>query len=500
MMGVIASGYFSWQGRLAAGFVLALALLAVGRGGHVLAQDGGWSKPERVWGYGDQSDPPFMVADQNRTVHALSSRELAPGSVDIVYRNWNPTQGWSEPVDILLSPKKDIARLRGAMLDKEGYLHAVFFGGDQQDLSLYYAYSPAAAANRASAWSRPSEIAPFAGPIDEAAMVGDGDKRMVVVYTGSEDGLGAYSVDTLDGGLTWSQPVRFHQPANGQWPTHYGLYIDGDGRVHAAWADADQSGNGLLLYYARLDSPESTWTEPVVIDRLVDFEVDMPAIVEEGNELLMIYHSGFPTTRTMRRSLDHGRTWSEPERLFEQVGSDGPVQFVRDSSGALHAFFAGRIGSPAVHGLWATTYQAGRFTRPEPIASGPQVIDRTGDGSFDPQFARAVGIQGNEILVAWRQDPGLRGNGVWYSISLLDTPELPMKPLPTAIVSAPAGVTRVPTPLPPTPTPLPPVLSEGAPVWPNTTSVLSQSLMLAMLSTLGLVGIVLIIQYRKRGG
>jgi hypothetical protein len=35
-----------------------------------------WSPPQTVPGYGDETNPPVRVADQNRTVHAFTSQRL----------------------------------------------------------------------------------------------------------------------------------------------------------------------------------------------------------------------------------------------------------------------------------------------------------------------------------------------------------------------------------------------------------------------------------------
>ncbi|MCK7501740.1 MAG: hypothetical protein MZW92_75900 [Comamonadaceae bacterium] len=44
---------------------------------------------------------------------------------------------------------------------------------------------------------------------------------------------------------------------------------------------------------------------------------------------------------------------------------------------------------------------------------------------------RAVVSQGNVLLVVWREDLGVGQNGIWYSYSVLDVPELSVVPLAT---------------------------------------------------------------------
>lgn len=491
---LVKSHFFIWL--VLFGFVLSSASTLVAQSDNLV-----WSEPERVWGYEDGADPPFMVADQNRTVHAMNSR-VGPGGaidgIDITYRRWNPDQGWSEPVDVILSPKKNIARIKGLMLDAQGYLHMVFYGGDEQDASIFYTYAPALTANDARSWSKPLELAPFAGPINDAAVIGDGNQRLFVVYTGNAEGLGAYAVYSLDGGLTWSKPESIHISSPGQFPTQYALFLNDQQRLHAAWSEADASGNGQLLYYANLDENQTNWSTPVIIEEVRDFSIYSPSLFEYGNELLLIYFNGSPTTRWLRTSRDHGNTWSNPERMFNNlIGSDRPVSLVKDSGGTLHAFFGNRTTSnPAFHGMWHSIYVNGRFNQPEAIVLGPPVGD-SGDEPFDPQFARAVVVQGNKILLLWRQDPVLRRSKIWNSSITLDTPELPLFPLVFSRNDVTPQPTPSPTAIPLTPTPLPASILQPPPTNPPG-SALGGALLWAILPVALLVGVIMILRWRRR--
>jgi hypothetical protein len=93
---------------------------------------------------------------------------------------------------------------------------------------------------------------------------------------------------------------------------------------------------------------------------------------------------------------------------------------------------------PAVHGVWHSIWndQSETWGPYEAIVRGEKVLDRVGYTSFDPSSARAAVSQGNVLLVVWRTDPGSKGNGVWYTYDVLDTPELPVFPLPTPASSS----------------------------------------------------------------
>ena len=134
-------------GRVLATLLVVLVVL-LGKAQNAQAQSSvlEWSDPERVWGYEDVAEPPFMVADRNNIVHAMNSRttmDSAYGGIDITYRRWNASQGWTEPIDVLLSPKKNMARIRGLVMDDADVLHVTFYGGDEQDAAIYYTKAPA---------------------------------------------------------------------------------------------------------------------------------------------------------------------------------------------------------------------------------------------------------------------------------------------------------------------------------------------------------------------
>lgn len=461
-----------------------------------------WTEPQAVWGYEDEAEPPFLVADQARTVHALNSRQIDLG-IDITYRRWTLDHGWTVPVDVILSPEKDIARLRGVVLDDEGYLHLVFYGGDELGASIYYTYAPDALADRATAWATPQLIGDQAGPVSDAAFVGDGKGALFVVYTGSAEGMGTYVTYSLDGGLTWSETTQIHQATEFIFPTHYSLALDDAGRLHIVWAEANLAGNGETLYYVRSDENQLTWTEPFVLAQLQEggYEVDWPSLVYHQDELLLVYQDSSPARKWMRRSLDSGASWFEPEALFAGfIGEYGHVSFAKDSTDNLHMLLGNRTGSPAVHGLWHALWQNGHWSDLQPVVSGFRVVSLPGEDGFDPNRPRAVISQGNLLLVTWQTDPGAGLNGIFYSSAQLNTPELPVisfdEIAPTPILQ-PASAEASPELSVPTPQPTP--IFSGSHTPPAVNSSPLSSLLFGLIAVLAFVGSVSLIRFTRRG-
>lgn len=424
-----------------------------------------WSPSERIPDFQSETWPPLMVADQNRTVHAFSSQWLGEDEGDpvraIMYNQWTLAQGWTTPVDILLSPSKDDARLTGVFLDQSGIIHVTFFGGDNTEANIYYAKAAAVAAGRATAWSTPV-VMDRAGDPELAILVGDDQGNLAIVYSGLQAGKGLYARYSADEGDTWTDPAPTFLTYDDEfYPVILKIVPDQSGWFNAIWDVRNRSGQGREINYARLNLGDKHWSEPVTLAEVeAGYGVLLPTIAEHRGELFVAYNGV-----SMRRSSDGGQTWTDPVKPFRQVGVNGTMSFVVDSNDNLHFLWAQRVtGSPDIHGTWHSVWQDGRWSEPEAIVSGPAVSDSEGDKAFDPFEVRAIISQGNVLLATWRMDPGLKGNGVWYSYLPLNAPELPVVPLPTVLPTPTLLSVVTATPARPTPTAAPrPVFSDQPP-------------------------------------
>ncbi|HLY27929.1 MAG TPA: sialidase family protein [Aggregatilineales bacterium] len=404
-----------------------------------------WSLPQRVPGYADTTSPPILIADQNRTVHAFAYQQVgtAGKEIAIVYSQWTLGQGWTNPVDIILSPQKHEAGLLGAFLDQGGIVHLVFFGGDNTGASIYYVRAPLASAASAAAWSEPVLVGDKALNPESGSIAGDDKGNLVIVFNGTETGHGFYAAYSSDSGSSWTQPAAmFLADSDDLFPYNLQVYSSATGWLHAVWSTYSTEGQGRGTYYARLKLGQEQWSQPIELARTDSgYGTQEPAIVENRGQLIAMYY--FPPKIFLRTSSDNGVTWTDPIAPFIHVGNNGAGSFAVDSSDNLHLFWGQRItGNPDIHGMWHSIWQSGHWSEPEAIVSGPLVSDHTGDKAFDPTAAQAIVSQGNVMLVTWRSDFGLKGNGVWYSYSILQTPELPLA---TVAPQANPNITAAPT-------------------------------------------------------
>ena len=403
-------------------------------------QSFGWSPAQTISGYSLDDQPPILIADQNRTVHAFTSEWLSLDSVvsvrRIIYNQWSLESGWTNPIDILLSPVKE-ARVTDAFLDNKGFIHVVFFGGDYVDADIYYSKAPLEDASNARSWSAPIVIGESAGDPENAVFAEDEQGFLYVVYSGRQYGNGVYVVNSKDGGETWSESTPiFLADSDAPYPYYIHAIKSKSGWLHIVWNVYSVEGQGRGIYYSRSDDGDK-WSDPSLLAYTQDdLGTQTPTIIEYQNELLAIYN--LPPKITMRRSADNGETWQDSVTMFPRhVGVNAALSAVIDSNDVLHLFFGQRIpgaGGADIHGMWHSVWANDRWTEPEAIVKGPKIRDLEGYTSFDPNFARAIVSQGNVILVTWRTDPGSKGNGVWFSYKIIDAPESPVVQLPTLFV------------------------------------------------------------------
>jgi hypothetical protein len=391
-----------------------------------------WSPQQRIPGYENNTWPPILIADQNRTVHAFSyqwlSAEDGTSVRPIEYNKWTQEQGWSTPVDILISPLKNDARLLDAFLDQSGNVHVIFWGGDNTQANIYYSNAPISDAANARSWSTPTLVAENAGDPENGQFYVEKEKELSFLFSGREDGNGLYTTSSDDLGVTWSKPdlvTRCNDPVN--FVNNLKVFKANSGQIVSIWNEVNPGGQGRGIYFSKYLKDVHDWNNPKKLaEAETGYGTNTPAIIVYQDAIFAFYNlGGFIWQRT---STDDGQNWTSPKQIYaNHVGVNGSLSLVVDSKDGLHMLFGQRIpGSPDIHGMWHSNFLGMGWSEPDAVVSGPTIPDVTGNKAFDPYEAHAVVSQGNIILVTWRSDPGLKGNGVWFSNKVLDAPELPV--------------------------------------------------------------------------
>jgi len=406
-----------------------------------------WTPDERVPGYLDDTFTPFLIADQDRTVHALTSQwieGLRPRKA-IIYRRWSLMGGWTKPVDILLPPTGN-AEFLWAFLDSSGTLHMIFMNGEARNTAVYYSKSAVGNADQAPAWSVPTMVGERASGVNSAAIAGDKNGNLVIIYSGSLDGSGIYGVYSADSGQTWSVPSPIFLTKSSELsPFSLRFYEGPEGKIRAAWNVVTNLGIDEEVYFANYDISTGEWSEPVELDTRIDhqdyFGPSFPAIADNGKEIIVMYNSGNPfegrpvrpgrPIQRVRISTDGGASWNDPIDPFPfHNGRSGEHSLTVDSGGLTHALFIQRIDQTnqrgeysSIGGIWHSVFESGHWTNPDRFVT-----------SYPAHDVRAVVSQGNVLLVVWREDPGAADpHGVWFTYAVLDSPELPVILRPTQV-------------------------------------------------------------------
>ena len=452
-------------------FLAEFLLIIFSGSNHVQARAvASWSPDKQVPGYRDETFTPFLVADQNRTVHAFASQWVGTGDRRhaVVYRQWSLNSGWTRPVDIILSPiSNGRSDFLSALLDSTGNLHVIFMSGDTPNTAIYYSSAPAVLADSALVWSLPVMVAEGASGINSAAMVGDDQGTLVIIYSGNIDGNGVYSVSSSNAGITWTKPSPvFLTDDTTLLPFSLRMVMGPDRNARAVWNVVTNLGVDESLYFANYDMQAAEWGIPVELDTRIDlpdyFGPSFPALVDNGKEIVVVYNGGNPFAgrpvnpgrpiQRVRVSTNGGQTWNEPLDPFPfHVGRSGEHTLALDGNGAPHTLFIQRIESideegdyNLIGGIWHSAFQNGVWTNPDRFVTTVPAHD-----------VRSIVVQGNVLLAVWREDPGSGESGIWYSYSVLDIPELPVVPFSTipAVTSGETDATAIPFSIAPTPLP-----------------------------------------------
>jgi len=438
----------------------------------------GWSPDEKVPGYLDDTFPPFLLADQNRTIHAFTSQWIRTGEnrLAIVYRRWSLLGGWTRPIDIILSPIGGDANFLGAYMDSSDVMHVIFSAKEaltRKNL-IYYSNAPAANADWAPAWSEPVLIGD-ALLLDSAAIVGDKHGNLVVIYSGNRDGSGVYSINSKDAGRNWSSPQPlFLTYDSGLSAFSLRLSVGPDQSIRAVWNVVTNVGVDEALYFANFDGQNFKWDTPIELDRRIDdnpefFGPSYPSIVDNGHVIVVAYNGGNPfpnlsvavgrPVKLVYISSDGGLTWEGPSEPFPlHQGRSGEDAMILDGNGTPHLLFIQRIDTvdengnyTSIGGMWHSTFQDGEWSNLDRLVITVAAHD-----------VQMIASQGNVLLAVWREDPGSGQNGIWYSYKTLDIPELPIIPLATVPAEFSFDVTPTGLSLPIEPTDSPLVIEPTA--------------------------------------
>jgi hypothetical protein len=397
------------------------------------AQTVEWTEPEvlaRGVGYVE------AVSDASGAVHLFfvdgyrSNRDLADRAVIYMRRD---KEGWSTPVDVLVSPSQTEIHLNAVDVDAKGFLHLLW--SDAQ--TLYHSTAHVGQASKAPGWQTASVLdgaAPFADMAPDP-------KGTLHVLARPNFGTISYLRST-DGGETWSVPEMVYMVSA---PEAYAVgelnLVWGEpDNLYATWslASAELDWTSWSVWFCRSLDGGSKWDN---LEEIAAPRFGFPDVAVDGSgDVHLVWGRGIGSAdgRWHQWSIDGGTTWRDRGLLFPQFerasGDTAGYGFALDGSGTLHMVNSfGQSGEDAA--AYHLTWDGHGWSEPELVFRN------------NAHGARIVVSLGNR-LEFFANTPGR--NVLWYREGIVLAPPVAPRVIPTAPqVRQDGGVTVAPGPTSP---------------------------------------------------
>lgn len=420
------------------------------------AQDGRirWKEKFNISNTATTSTEPLIVSDPSGYAYLFWSEDIEgerfrfTGSGNTLFCvMWDGSE-WSQPIDVMISPKRGGVLGHRAIVDASGTVHMIWFGDNPA--KVFYSQAPAfEGCQNATSWSTPVELATeISATENSVALAYEAPYTLHVIYARGPQGAepeeprGVTYIKSTDSGLNWSQSLDLYvTPDPRRGASNLQLNLLNDHALFATWTEWDATGNGQHIFFTQSADSGLAWGIPqeVAATTSLEYEHDWLSMVAlpETERIAAIWEGGERAYRQMRFSDDDGETWSPRRRLFEElVGENGYTEFVYDAVGRLHLFLANRGISgrfePSDIGLYHSVWEGNRWRPPELLQGinpmvNPKVAILGGD-----QFVAAWYSSTNDPLANKdRENTFASGDIIVMTGTIDDTPRLASVDLPS---------------------------------------------------------------------
>lgn len=381
----------------------------------------------------EDADYPGIVVDSYGRIHVVWSQNDTEAKRSIFYYALKEDgKPWAISDFMVASGgHKSLA------IDEHDTLHLAWADGG----SIRYSRASASEASSIKGWRAPTDVVETGEIVASPYILPDSRGVLHLAFSSLNVRSSAiYYTRSVDGGVTWSEPVIFDAPrANVATERPY-LALGSNGVLHMVWGTTNTTSyyGGMGVYYARSTDGGVNWTKPL---RLDDPSPDAPGnqawqpsiSVLSNQEVHVVWDAHiFSGRRYHTLSRDDGYTWTTPEPVGGLVSQTGPNPMFQDSSGALFLLLAGTFDWSKKQGVYISRWTGDKWGE-------LQLVNLE---SSEPHWLHVALANGNRVHVVWSARSG-QPPAIWYATTETSAPYVPSRPVP--VESTPLA-TAAPTP------------------------------------------------------
>jgi hypothetical protein len=262
-----------------------------------------------------------------------------------------------------VSPDGALADDPALALDSAGVLHVAWRGSE-----IYYSRAHVSQAGETTGWSRPETLSEGGG--SQPALVAARGGTVDLVYA-RPDGEIAYR-SSNDGGRTWAAPSTISNTmGTNSAAAAPRIAADQSGRLHVVWTEFQlpAAWPPTGTFYTRSVDGGITWTPPLRFAGVGYGQTDVLA-AGTGEVHLMWHAQALIGENWHRWSRDGGQTWSLPREITPKLktGFSGFTVGALDSAGVLNLVSVGGGRRGRAQDVYYVAWDGSAWSEPTPIS------------------------------------------------------------------------------------------------------------------------------------
>jgi hypothetical protein len=411
-----------------------------------------WSQPIILSTAAGDSGLPNIAVDQQNRFHAMWSQLPAPGNPGdtLAYIRGNG-ESWTDVATVLNLPKGAF-QASSLLVDPNTILHLLWSGGDTGKVSYNQAFARDALVS--ADWGSSRDI-PASRPVGDSPniVLGKSGKLYAAYTIPFNEDRGLYFTMSDDLGESWSSPITVFDAAAAGWEVVHQaqLIVDSQEHLHLVWSRAASptQESPLGVYYARSLDGGLTWTEPLEISTQTD---DRPQIIisSDGTLHVLWAHAILNGHELVHRwSVDGGENWSVATRVANISVVAPDFGLAADSTGSIYLVGIERSRESSA-ALFYLRWNGQTWTDRDSIRLGVDFHDGDGaraallpSGQFGVFYRMLLPLQSGSKFVV-----GYVGRQLSSSVDFTPAPTFTPRPIATSLPAATSVATLTPVPTP----------------------------------------------------